>query len=206
VIGTSVGKSPWFYLFFGVLTTTEISAILSQPRGVTEGLVSTMDLIIDGYNLIGAEGGLYGALEHKRNRLIQQLAAYEKRKGFNLILVFDGWRSGRPAETKEKHDNVWVLYSRAGEKADSVIVRLAREKGSGCVVVTSDREIARAVERFGAVAIFAGEFNEILRSLEGAGYEDEFDEPETEATASFRKGKLGKSDRRRREKLRKLRL
>lgn len=165
-----------------------------------------MDLIIDGYNLIGAEGGLSGTLEHKRNWLIQQLTAYERRKKFNLIVVFDGWRAGRSEETRERHDNVWVLYSRAGEKADSVIIRLAHEKGGGCVVVSSDREIARAVERFDAVAIYAGEFNEILRGLEGAGEENDFAEPGSDTTFFPRQGKRSKADRRRREKLRKLRL
>jgi predicted RNA-binding protein with PIN domain len=163
-----------------------------------------MDLIIDGYNLIGSNQGLNGSLEQKRNRLIQQLSAYQRRKPFNLVVVFDGWRAGQVQETKEKRDAITIVYSRLGEKADSVIVRMAREKGSGSVVITSDREIRRAVERFGAVAIYAGEFNEILRTLEIAPGEDDSDE--TEPSHSGNRNRLSKSDRKRQEKIHKLRL
>ena len=165
-----------------------------------------MDVIIDGYNLIGSEQGLSGALEHKRNWLIQQLARYQKLKQFNLIVVFDGWRSGQANEAREKRDGISVVYSRLGEKADAVIVRIARGKGSGSVVVSSDRDIRSAVERFGAVAIFAAEFNAILRSVDGSHVEDEFDENELDSVKKGNPNRLSKSDRRRVDKLRKLRL
>jgi predicted RNA-binding protein with PIN domain len=165
-----------------------------------------MDLIIDGYNLIGAEQGLSGSLEHKRNWLIQQLAAYQRRKQFNLVVVFDGWRAGQAQETKEKRDAITIVYSRLGEKADSVIVRMAREKGSGSVVITSDREIRRAVERFGGVAVYAGEFNQILRTLDGVPADDYADESEMDSSHADNRNRLSKSDRKRQEKLQKLRL
>lgn len=165
-----------------------------------------MDLIIDGYNLIGSDQGLNGSLEQKRNRLIQQLSAYQRRKRFNLVVVFDGWRAGQVQEAKEKRDAITIVYSRLGEKADSVIVRMAREKGSGSVVITSDREIRRAVERFGAVAIYAGEFNEILRNLEIVPGEDDYDETEIEPSHLGNRYRLSKSDRKRQEKIQKLRL
>jgi len=164
-----------------------------------------MDLLVDGYNLIGSEQGLHGALEPKRNWLVQRLAAYQKIKHFNVTVVFDGWRSGRNEEVLQKTDAVSVVYSRLNEKADAVIVRLAREKGGGSVVVTSDREIRSAVERFDAVAISAGEFNKILRTLDGA-YGDDFAECEIDAPERGNPKRTSKSERRRNEKLRKLRL
>jgi predicted RNA-binding protein with PIN domain len=163
-----------------------------------------MDLIIDGYNLIGSDRGLGGALEHKRNWLVQQLSRYQKIKQFNVILAFDGWRSGSPNQVVEKKDGLTVIYSRLGEKADAVIVRVAHEKGSGCVVVTSDREIRTAVERFGAVAVSADEFNQILRSLDGAYADDDLDAMEFRSSKSGHR--LAKSERRRNEKLQKLKL
>src|SRR6266508_3463706 len=150
-----------------------------------------MDLIIDGYNLIGSDQGLQGALEHKRNWLVQQLSRYQKIKQFNVVVAFDGWRSGSASQVVEMKDGVSVIYSRLGEKADAVIVRVAREKGNGCAVVTSDREIRTAVERFGAVAISADEevdFMELRRSKSG------------------NPNRLSKSQRRRNEKLQKLKL
>ena len=77
-------------------------------------------------------------------------------------------------EIAEKKDGVTVVYSQVNEKADAVIIRLARQKGAGSVVVTSDREIRSAVERFGAVAVSAGEFNQILRALDGNSYDEDF--------------------------------
>ena len=165
-----------------------------------------MDIIIDGYNVIGSEQGLHGALEPKRNWLVQRLSLYQKIKQFKVTVIFDGWRTGRREPVGEKIDGISVLYSQLDEKADAVIVRLAREKASGSVVVSSDREIRRAVERFGAVAIAASEFSQILRSLDlGQGGEDFVDEK----FAAPKKGnpnRLSKLERRRNEKLKKLKL
>lgn len=167
-----------------------------------------MDLIIDGYNLIGNDQGLREPLEPKRNWLIQRLASYQRIKRFGVTVVFDGWRTGRGDEVLAKKDGISVVYSRLNEKADAVIVRLARAKGAGSVVVTSDREICRAVERFSAVAISAGEFNRILRALDGGAMDDDI--ADEEEYAETRRGgnpnRASKSDRRRIDKLKKLRL
>lgn len=172
-----------------------------------------MDLIIDGYNLIGSEHGLRGSLEPKRNSLVRRVSEYQKVKRFGITVVFDGWREGSADERVEKSDGVTVLYSRLNEKADAVIIRLARQKGSGSVVVTSDREIRSAVERFGAVAVSAGEFSRILRDLEGGRTAGDYDtDADEDDFGSSRKGRggnpnrLSKTDRRRQDKLRKLRL
>lgn len=167
-----------------------------------------MDLIIDGYNLIGNDQGLLEPLEPKRNWLVQRLSAYQKIKRFDVTVVFDGWRTGRGDQVLLKKDGISIVYSRLNEKADAVIVRLARAKGAGSVVVTSDREIRRAVERFGAIAISAGEFNRILRALGGGAMTEDVD-AEDEYVESRRGGnpnRASKSDRRRNNKLKKLRL
>jgi predicted RNA-binding protein with PIN domain len=165
-----------------------------------------MDLIVDGYNLIGSDQGLVGALEPKRNWLVQRLSAYQKIKQFNLIVVFDGWGFGRNEEVAQKKDGVTVMYSQVNEKADAVIIRLARQKGAGSVVVTSDREIRRAVERFGSIAVSAGEFNQILRALDGNAYDEDFSGEEFDVPQKGNPRRASKSDRRRNDKLRKLRL
>ncbi|MGH7824042.1 MAG: NYN domain-containing protein [Candidatus Binatia bacterium] len=164
-----------------------------------------MEIIVDGYNLIGSDGGLHGDLEHKRGWLIQRLSLYQRTKGFGVILVFDGWRSGSMDEVGEKKDGITVVYSRQGEKADSVIVRIARQKGSGCVVVTSDREVRSAVERFGATAIYSGEFGAIMRSLDTPFNDDEADLPKDRGLKKGNPRQLSRTERKRREKLRKLR-
>ena len=169
-------------------------------------IVITMDVIVDGYNLIGSDQGLHGPLESKRNWLIQRLSQYQQTKQFRVTLVFDGWRSGRNEEVVQRMGGLSVVYSRLDEKADTVIIRLAREKGGGSVVVTSDREIRNAVERFDAVAVSAGEFVRILHALDygGAALDEEDGETGRPEKGNQRRG--SKVERRRNEKLKKLRL
>lgn len=165
-----------------------------------------MDVVIDGYNLIGNESGLGGALEHKRNWLIQQLIRYQDIKKYNLTVVFDGWRSGQSQETTEHVSGIAVIYSRLGEKADAVIVRLARSKAAGAAVVTSDREIQSAVERSGAVAVSAAEFSRILRSLDRSYEGDDDEEPDIAPARKGNSNRLSKSARRHNDKLKKLKI
>ena len=49
-----------------------------------------IQIVIDGYNVIGGERGLRGDLEGKRKQLIQQLQQYRERKGYPITVVFDG--------------------------------------------------------------------------------------------------------------------
>src|SRR5215468_7403389 len=163
-----------------------------------------MEIIIDGYNVIGSDTGLTGNLEHRRNLLVQHLASYRKNKGHDITVVFDGWRSGSIDEVQQKRDGICIVYSRLGEKADTVIVRLARKQGAGCVVVTSDREVRTAVERFGTVALHSGDFSLMLRNLGTtfAGEEPEY--PQREARKKGNPRRLSKKERKRREALTKL--
>jgi predicted RNA-binding protein with PIN domain len=165
-----------------------------------------MDIIIDGYNLIGSEQGLHGVLESKRNWLVQRISLYQKIKQFKVTVIFDGWRAGRPEQVGQKVDGVTVIYSRLDEKADAVIISLAREKGGGSVVVTSDREIRNAVERFGAVAIAANDFSKILRNMDMQSAEDELDEESYSGSKRGNPNRLSKLERRRQEKLKKLKI
>src|SRR5262249_40296145 len=155
-----------------------------------------MDVVIDGYNLIGSESGLGGALEHKRNWLIQQLIRYQEIKKYNLTVVFDGWRSGQSQETAERAGGIAVVYSRLGEKADAVIMRLARTKAAGAVIVTSDREIQNAVEKSGATTVSAAEFSRILRSLDRSYDANDDEEPDVAPVKKGNANRLSKSARR----------
>ncbi len=163
-----------------------------------------MEIIIDGYNFIGRDQGLSGPLEHKRKWFLQQLSIFREKKNFEVTVVFDGWQSGSRYEVEEKKAGVRVVFSRLGEKADGVIIRIARAKGSGCVVVTSDREIRSAVEKFGAVSLRSDEFAEILRSID-VPYDPEEYDPEPDLRKKGNPRRLSKVDRRRSEILRKLR-
>ncbi|MEX0801974.1 MAG: NYN domain-containing protein [Candidatus Binatia bacterium] len=161
-----------------------------------------MDIIVDGYNLIGNDHGLRRDLEQRRNWLVQRLSLYQEMKGHRVVVVFDGWKSGWLDEVSETKQGLRIVFSRQGEKADSVIIRLAREKGSGSVVVTSDQEVRRSVERFGAVAIYSNEFSHRLRQLELVDAGD--DEEQRRSNKKGNPSRLSKTERKRLEKLKKL--
>ena len=167
-------------------------------------------IVVDGYNVIGSEEGLRGDLEQKRGDLVKEIGEYQARTGHVLTTVFDGWRAGRPDETRLQVGEVTVVFSRFGEKADAVIERLAREIGATCIVVTSDRDLRRSVEGSGAVAVYVGEFLAKMRTDPAASDavedDEEFDAPPRSMTGR-KKGnprRLSKAERVRRERLAKL--
>ncbi len=130
-------------------------------------------LVIDGYNLIKADtveaDYVHNDLEGARGRLIERLKVYKRLKHTKVTVVFDGTASGRLTSGKENHAGVEVVFSRGGEEADTVIKRLARDKGASLTVVTSDHDLGSYAEARGAVLISSAEFLDILDMAE---YED----------------------------------
>lgn len=168
-------------------------------------------IIVDGYNLIGAGSGLQGNLEQQRDRLVDRVSKYQAQKGFPVTLVFDGWRSGWPEEHGEIRMGVDVVFSRQGEKADAVVVRMARELGKGALVVSSDGEVVRQAQSAGAVVISSQEFESRLNRFLSPGGDpgqaadgeaDEEDRPRQKKKGNPRR--LSKQERKRRMRLNKL--
>jgi hypothetical protein len=141
-------------------------------------------LIIDGYNLIKStylvDPEKISNLESSRKFLIEKLAVYKKIKCFPITVVFDGGGKGDLQESKEDIKGVRIIFSRQGEKADSVIERITSDRGEGFVVVTSDRLLAKNVRRNKAAAISSPDFVYKLkmaryREIKGLNEEDEDD-------------------------------
>ena len=126
-----------------------------------------MHLIIDGYNLLAAMAGCGSLMapqsEMAREALLRDLAAYRRRKGHAVTVVFDGWQHGQPIEGREHRAGVQVIYSKRGERADQVIQRLAREYGADCAIVSSDHEIVNNARAHGAFVMGAREFSDKIR-------------------------------------------
>ncbi len=98
-----------------------------------------------------------------------------------------------------------MIFSKLGEKADEVIKRLVKEKGSGAIVITSDSEISRYAERMAAAVIPSDQFRERMeRSV--LKIEKDFGEEKEEGRAK-RKGpsrRLSKKEKRLKAALKKL--
>jgi predicted RNA-binding protein with PIN domain len=122
-----------------------------------------------------------------------------------ITLVFDGWQGGWSTEKRERKKGIELVFSKLGEKADEVIKRLVREKGSGLTVVTSDREISRYAERMAIAVIPSDQFKEKMENTLMKGEKDLQDEEER--SGEKKKGPsrmLSKKEKRIRSALKKL--
>jgi predicted RNA-binding protein with PIN domain len=108
--------------------------------------------------------------------LIDALIEYGKRKSHNLIVVFDGWRTGQGQESRSVTGGVRVIYSRLGDKADSVIKRMISAERREWIVVTSDREIADHAWSTGSIPVSSDDFLKALSSKDLPGIEEEDEE------------------------------
>jgi len=170
--------------------------------------VTEMHLIIDGYNLLHADRSLTNVnsieLQRERERLIDRLSTYQKMRDCGLTVVFDGWQEGWSTETREKKKGIEIIFSKQGEKADEVIKRIAKEKGSGTVVITSDREVSRFVQRMDVAVIPSEQFREKLENASSHMIEES---PEEEESGAKKKGparRLSRKEKRARAASKKL--
>jgi predicted RNA-binding protein with PIN domain len=167
-----------------------------------------MHLIIDGYNLLHANRSLIHLnpvqLQWERERLLDQLSAYQKLKPCRITVVFDGWQGGWATEERENKKGIEVIYSKLGEKADEVIKRLVKEKGGAAILITSDREVAKFAERMTVSVIASDRF---MERMEVSADKVEVDLEEDEEAGMKRKGpsrKLSKKEKRARAALKRL--
>ncbi len=168
-----------------------------------------MHLIIDGYNLLHVTRSLTQLssieLQRERDQLIHQLSAYRQIKPCEITIVFDGWQGGWNTERKEWQKGIELIFSKLGEKADEVIKRLVKEKGSGAIVITSDREVAKYAEKMAAAVIPSDQFREKMeRSV--LKIEKDFEEEEGERGGKTKgpSKRLSKKEKRTRTALKKL--
>lgn len=137
-----------------------------------------MWLAIDGYNVIAEITGEPLArvdLEVERDQLNQMLVQYRSLSKHRLTVIYDGGQvaSGKPRQYSER--GVKVIFSSLGQNADQLLVKMARQYGSGLTVVTSDREVVQRSESCGAVVLSSGEFcQRLLMALDG--FEDSLGE------------------------------
>jgi predicted RNA-binding protein with PIN domain len=135
---------------------------------------------------------------------MDQLSTYQKLKLCEITVVFDGWQGGWSTEKRERKKGIDLIFSKLGEKADEVIKRLVREKGSGAIVVTSDRDVSRFAERMDVAVIPSERFIEKIEQSE-VSVDKIFEEEEGEGFK--RKGpsrRLSKKEKRKKAALKKL--
>jgi predicted RNA-binding protein with PIN domain len=90
------------------------------------------------------------------------LTEYGKTRNHYITVVFDGWKSGGHREESVVMGGITVVYSRLGEKADSVIKRIICTGKKEWIVVSSDREIVLRAWACGSVPVPSGTFESLL--------------------------------------------
>lgn len=126
-------------------------------------------LIVDGHSAIFAWPELrelHGqSTARARKELIAMLTRYQDATGMHVVLVFDG--KGKKTDKQGGTDgDILVMYSRAGETADSVIERLVARKAKNLrmTVASNDRLELETVSAFGGDCIGLRTLREMLES------------------------------------------
>jgi predicted RNA-binding protein with PIN domain len=120
--------------------------------------------LVDGMNVIGSKpDGWWKDPDRAVHRLVRSLAAFAKRTGDHLTVVFDR----RPKDLEPGlHDGVIVAFAqeRGPNAADHEIVRMVREdqRPPEIVVITSDDQLAHRVLKHGARVASSGGFRRRL--------------------------------------------
>ncbi len=139
-----------------------------------------LTIIVDGYNFIFNS---YFKIRFKSDELqklreetINFLSKYYNVKRNKVVVVFDGYNTGEPFESRYNRQNIEIIYSKKDEKADDVIVRLAKSITGSLLIVTNDNDIRRRASSASCSCLDVDEFirlaeNIIAQGIYGSGIE-----------------------------------
>ncbi|MCL1799395.1 MAG: NYN domain-containing protein [Eggerthellaceae bacterium] len=140
-------------------------------------------LIVDGYNVLRSGSRYRGidspdytddAFNQARERLINDVASFAGRE-WGALIVFDGADNEFSRGEVEAIGGVRIMFSPAGQSADKVIERLARqvrERSGEALVVTSDGSIQDTVFGGGIDRMSANDFSWELANLQAESEHD----------------------------------
>ena len=120
-------------------------------------------LLVDGYNVIGAwdvPRAEHLSIEEARERLVHMIADYAGYSGEEVVVVFDGHYTDRPARSRQTWHGVEVVFTKHAESADNFIEATVSEtpKWRHVRVATSDAVEQTVTMGRGAVRISSREF------------------------------------------------
>lgn len=171
---------------------------MAKPRRFAEPVRPRYTLgvvwLVDGYNVIRRDPELTGIdrrnLEEGRAALLRAIARVARDSPDVFVVIFDGVRSKSSGVSEGR---VRALFSRPPERADDVLVRMARDRGVGATVVTSDRAVQTAARRARSAVVSADAFLDRLN----APIDDESDRIDDDP-ASAKRGNPRRPSRRER--------
>ena len=152
------------------LVLTYASIVLGQnEKSETSERIVGREILVDGYNVINRNVSFQASstksLASARQLLVNQLANRYRHTPHQVIVVFDG--DGVSEQTLQDR-RVRIIYSRAGETADSVIARLAasaRAAGREVELYSDDNEVRQSVSQQGGTI---SSTNQLTKNLNAA--------------------------------------
>jgi len=173
-----------------------------------------LTVIIDGYNFIFNSyfkvSFKSDELQKFRDDTVNFLSKYYNVKKNKVVVVFDGYNTDEPLESKYNRQNIEVVYSKKDEKADDVIIRLSKSIKGSLLVVTNDNGIRREVSSADCSCISIDEFvklvDDIIENGKNLLYE-EYDNDEEDGErriGGVKKGNPHKLSKKERSKLKKI--
>lgn len=123
-------------------------------------------VLVDGYNIIFAWEELKDIasknIDGARDRLLDILSNYQGYQDNTVIVVFDAYNVNRHKETIYKHNNVYVVFTKAAETADMYIAKTTHQMASKyrVTVATSDALEQLIIMGHGALRMSAMNFKE----------------------------------------------
>lgn len=121
-----------------------------------------MTIVIDGYNVLKQVLHSRMITERERYRFIGQLGQYAAKKSHKIVLMFDAGPDTK--STREHIHGIYVFYSGAYETADDLIRNyIETHVAEHILLVTSDRELCRAVKSKSVESLDARYFYDMLQ-------------------------------------------
>lgn len=129
-------------------------------------------VLVDGYNIIYAWKELKEIasenIDGARDRLLDILSNYQGYKDNTVIVVFDAYNINRHKETIYRHDNLYVVFTKAAETADMYIAKTTHRMADKyrVHVATSDALEQLIIMGHGALRMSALNFYEEVKQVE----------------------------------------
>ena len=123
-------------------------------------------ILVDGYNIIFAWDELKNIasknIDGARDRLLDIMSNYQGYKGNTVIVVFDAYNVERHKETIYKHNNIYVVFTKAAETADMYIAKTTHKMANKykVTVATSDALEQLIIMGHGALRMSAMNFKD----------------------------------------------
>jgi len=107
-------------------------------------------------------------IDGARDRLLDILSNYQGYKDNTVIVVFDAYNINRHKETIYRHDNLYVVFTKAAETADMYIAKTTHRMADKyrVTVATSDALEQLIIMGHGALRMSALNFYEEVKQVE----------------------------------------